>query len=1316
VKSLKQAVCLVVVGSGLALTPLTMADASADHPGLNAEPGQIDLGSGSDSDEGIDRLPPSLAKAAKKGRQAFLVVLRGRPTTTVYDEANEDGTEAQAIRAAKSRLQAITQAQETAIAELPSASSVIYRTHAVLPGFAVTTAGTNLGKLKSLPGATAVYPIAPKSTDNAYAVPLQGGAAAWTAHGNLGAGTTVAVIDTGIDYTHANFGGPGTVAAFDTAQAADGRDDSVFPGTKVIGGYDLAGDAYDADTGTAPDPDPYPLDCNGHGSHVAGTVAGLGENADGSTYTGAYDSSTPFDTMKIGPGMAPAAKLYAFRVFGCEGTTNLTAAAIDMAVDPNGDGDPSDAADVINMSLGSAFGDYEDGDTVAATAAAAAGVTVSNSAGNSGDVQDVSGSPGNAPTSITVANSTDASEVSDGFTYQIGADSPVTGAATRAVLYDWSSGPDLTGPMVLAPATNQTACTGFTPSEAATIAGKVVLVKWTQEALECGSIARGANLRAAGATGFVFANSAENFDAGINGDTVIPGVLLAKSDADAIRTALTASTAVTAVGTSVNSVRREFPDENDRVNPSSSRGIHAAGNAKPDIAAVGTTVFSTGVGTGTDGATFSGTSMAAPMVAGSAALVIAEHPDWTPEQVKAALMNTAGQDLYENGSAAVDPGATYAPNRVGAGRLQVDAALDNSVLAYNSDDPGVVSVSFGPVEVAAATTLTKHVKVQNTGLTSKTFDVSYDAITSVPGVSFSVSPSQVSVGARSATTVTVTLSAPDPSVLTKSVDPTVGRTSQLGYPRETLADASGRVLLEPTSGGDPTLRVPVYAAPRPASTMTQAATLPMPGGTDTASLALTGADLGSGGTNGLGDADPDNDIFSIAAGFELTATSGTSPQCSATVTIACWRISEEKAADLKYLGVTSDYPVYENPVQSQAYFAVSARAPVSTPASKIQYQIDIDVDGDNEPDLFLWNDRLYSGADPTDVMVTTLYDPSVGVVDVELLNSRFGDLDTALYDTDSMILPLYLDVMTDYGITPANPTITYGVETYSAYSAQPIDLVGVNPATGDLTGMKANLYAPALSVADGAGNTPLMEDVTGDSLTVTRNAASFAADGGQGLLMLHLHNKVGSKAQVVDIKAATTVAGTHAPEPSTFGTASTLNVTVSGAGTAPTGAVTVKEGATTIGTATLTAGKGSVALPATLSVGSHSFALSYSGDTTYASSTGTASATVAPGPPAPPVASTTTAETPRKIKQGKRILVAVSVTAPGTTPTGEVQIRTDGKLVGSGTLAGGSVVIALTKKLKPGKHTLVVSYGGSATVAPSQTTVQVKVVKRHKRH
>ena len=129
---------------------------------------------------------------------------------------------------------------------------------------------------------------------------------------------------------------------------------TIYPDSnKVLGGYDFVGDAYDAGdpNHTTPAPDPNPLDCDGHGTHVAGIAAGYGENPNGTTFAGDY-TTLPTDPtnsyaayrslFRIGPGMAPKAKLYAYKVFGCTGSTDLITAAIDRAADPNGDGNPSD--------------------------------------------------------------------------------------------------------------------------------------------------------------------------------------------------------------------------------------------------------------------------------------------------------------------------------------------------------------------------------------------------------------------------------------------------------------------------------------------------------------------------------------------------------------------------------------------------------------------------------------------------------------------------------------------------------------------------------------------------------------------------------------------------------------------------------------------------------------------------------------------------------------------------------------------------------------------------------------------------------------
>ena len=234
-----------------------------------------------------------------------------------------------------------------------------------------------------------------------------------------GEGVRVGIIDTGIDYTHADFGGPGTVAAWDAAHA-----DSAGPFTptaKVVGGFDFVGDDYNADPAAADyqpvaHPDPNPLDCNGHGTHVSGTAAGYGVNADGSTFTGDYAGLTGDDLydMKIGPGMAPKASLYALKVFGCTGSTDLVIPALDWALDPDGNGDFSDHLDIVNLSLGSDYVPVDDPDNKFIDELSKNGVLPVISAGNNGDLTDTGGSPGNAVRSLAVASSVDAYQLRDG--------------------------------------------------------------------------------------------------------------------------------------------------------------------------------------------------------------------------------------------------------------------------------------------------------------------------------------------------------------------------------------------------------------------------------------------------------------------------------------------------------------------------------------------------------------------------------------------------------------------------------------------------------------------------------------------------------------------------------------------------------------------------------------------------------------------------------------------------------------------------------------------------------------------------------------
>src|SRR5262249_22874649 len=190
-------------------------------------------------------------------------------------------------------------------------------------------------------------------------------------------------------------------------------------------------------------------------------------------------------------------------------------------------------------------------------------------------------------------------------------------------------------------------------------------------------------------------------------------------------------------------------------------------------------------------------------------------------------------------------------------------------------------------------------------------------------------------------------------------------------------------------------RVPVYAAPRPASTMTQPGTLNLPAGrVQRVLLPLSG--------RGVSQGSGDEAVRSIVSGFELQATSGLARRCTARITSFCVRLPEERSADLRYVGTTSDALGQTNPLATGlAYFAISTQRPWQTQASKQGFDVLIDSTGDGAPDSVLFNTRL---ADQ-DIFVSALVDVRPGphfgdVLDVEAVNNLLGDVDTAEFNSD----------------------------------------------------------------------------------------------------------------------------------------------------------------------------------------------------------------------------------------------------------------------------------------------------------------------------
>lgn len=1032
------------------------------------------------------------------GPASFFIETTTPSTSEVYTDALATAGEAGAGAAAAAAQPAAEAAAAAVAGELPAAvpqAEVLYSTSTVLSGVAVRADAADYETLSALPGVVAVHPISQKTISNTGAASVVQAVQAWQDLGNTGEGVSIGVIDTGIDYTHTDFGGSGSTEQFEALQAAEAQPApaGVFPSAKVVGGFDFVGDAYDASTpgSNVPAPDPNPLDCNGHGTHVAGTSAGFGVNSDGSTYAGGYTGGVPGD-LRIGPGMAPDAELYALKVFGCEGSTDATIQAIEWSMDPNGDGDPSDHLDVINLSLGSDFGLADDADSLAIDRAVGVGVLAVLSAGNADDVYDIGGSPGNSPRGIGVAASNDGYGVFDGWRVLAPAgllDGVRPGLRSVAYSDTDDSGaarPDVTGDLIAAPADNTSACA---PLPAGYATGRILLIE--AAGFTCGSVAKGTNAAAAGAAGFVIVSDDDRLEVGITGVPQIPGILVTATDGEALAGAVAAGRTVTVTfGPSLKDAAvATDPDQVDLLASFSSRGVRQANGVKPDVTAPGVTLYSAGVGEGSGGASISGTSMAAPTTAGVTALVRAAHPDWTPEEVKAGLMNTATHDLYTG------PGRTgevYGPNRVGAGRIDAPAALRNQVLAYSEAGSGVVSASFGVVEVdQEQVSATRTITVANKGSNAAVYRVAYEAIADQPGVRYSLSAQRVTVPPGQTREVTVTMTATQDE-LRKVGDPTV----VTGNGRQFLGEASGRVVLTPQNNRGEVLRVPVHANPEPASTLTATAA------EDGSAITLAGEGVANG------ELFEPTSYTSLVSGFEQLGTSPEMPECTTELLPSCYKSELERSVDISGVGVASDVAQYAD--DSGLYFAVSAHGRFTTPESQVNYGVFIDATADGVWDYQVTTTRITDFDLPL-VVVTdrdfNLVGPG-GVPYIAPLNLYDGEVDTNLFDSDVQVMGVPTSVL-----PLVTGRITFGVRSISAYRT----LDGVGTVIGESglpelapQAMSFDPLAPGLSFAVDGETALMVPAADGTQVAVTQDAASYAADtavgGEKGAMVVLSHN------------------------------------------------------------------------------------------------------------------------------------------------------------------------------------------------------------------
>ena len=592
---------------------------------------------------------------------------------------------------------------------------------------------------------------------------------------NAGDDVVVGVIDTGIWPEHPSFSDQSDLAdrpgasgkrlqAYDappsywrgTCQAGElwSKDDC---NNKLIGArYFLAGFGH---FGIVADDYESARDSDGHGTHTASTAAG---NA-------GVDPSIFGRDLGVGTisGMAPRARVAMYKACWDDGCalTDLVA-AIDRAV--------ADGVDVINYSIGSDTPSLLGPDEVAFLFAADANVFASVSAGNAGPGESTVGSPASAPWVTAVgANTHDrflagTVALGNGATYQ-GASVTRGLGSTRIV-----DGEDA----------GSIGCDG--ELDPALVAGKIVLCEGSRL-----RAARGANVLAHGGVGMVLYSAAAP-QMQFSDNHYLPAVHLPRQSGLAVKAYIEAQGA----GATASIV--EGGAVADPTAPAmthfSSRGFNGAADdiIKPDVTAPGMQILAGTTPTSRSGApgqlfqAISGTSMSSPHVAGVGALMVQAHRDWTPGQIRSALMTTASQDVakedrvtpadpFDFGAGhirpnpAVDPGLTYDATFLnyvaflcGTGELAASTCTNAPPNGFGIQtiDPSDLNLpSIGIGSLAGVQTVSRTVK--NVGAAG-TYTVSVDA---PAGVDVSVDPTTLVLGAGETASYTVTFTSTNAAVV-----------------------------------------------------------------------------------------------------------------------------------------------------------------------------------------------------------------------------------------------------------------------------------------------------------------------------------------------------------------------------------------------------------------------------------------------------------------------------------------------------------------------------------------------------------------------
>jgi subtilisin family serine protease len=601
--------------------------------------------------------------------------------------------------------------QHTVLSRAGIAARPVYRFTTVLNAVALTMTAQQASKLRGTPGVAMVEknrivtiqtsnankpdaapgpsgpPGPPPPPDSGPQPPtpaflgLTGHDGVWQKqfHGDekAGAGVIIGDIDTGFWPENPSF------AAFKGKGPADAEIKKKFHGTCDTSGEDpvtcnnkvIGARFYNASGADTANPNEFssPRDYDGHGSHTASTAAGDLVQA---TING----------VDAGPleGMAPGARLSIYKVL-YENATNTSASGGSVDIDAAVEDAVNDGVDVINFSIGDNV-DTFGSDEFAFLNAAAAGVFVSAAAGNAG------------PGASTVDNAmpwetTDAAGTFDenfSLTVTLGNGSSYTGVGRGSGVASAPLIDSVNAGLATAPAGEPELCFSGT-LDPAKVAGKIVLCKRGVNARVDKSLA----VQEAGGAGMILYNAsdAQEFDADFH---FVPTIHINNTNGLAIKSYIASAGSPTA---SITPTVAPPTPEAPIVAGFSSRGpsLFSGGDlGKPDIMAPGVDMVAAVSPENHAGNLWdseSGTSMATPHIAGVAALLMSKHSDWSPMEVKSAMMTTASP-LDNMGNPIQGTSGNATPFDMGSGQVDPAPAFDPG-LVYNSGITDWVQYSCG---------------------------------------------------------------------------------------------------------------------------------------------------------------------------------------------------------------------------------------------------------------------------------------------------------------------------------------------------------------------------------------------------------------------------------------------------------------------------------------------------------------------------------------------------------------------------------------------------------------------------------------------